>query len=169
MRTRSLSASLLALAPLAACGGGASGPEPLTPPATTLAAATPTPAPVASPTPPPCDGCEEPVDNNNPAARLSIRLYIVTDKDGQQVFDWDPEQIGVGWHLTLDATAKDAEGRETNGDRIVRWFIDNEALVKVGGEHLHQTKLTPRAPGQIIVYAKQDGVESNRLRFVFVP
>jgi hypothetical protein len=170
MRTRSLPASLLALALLAACGGGTSGPEPITPPATTLAAATPTPVPVASPTPPPpCEGCEEPVDNNNPAARLSIRLYILTDQDGQQVFDWDPEQIGVGWHMTLDATAKDAEGRETNGDRIVRWFIDNEALVKVGGDHLHQTKLTPRAPGQIVVYAKQDGVESNRLRFVFVP
>lgn len=171
MRTLSLSPGLLALGLLAACGGGTSGPEPITPPVTTLASPTPTPVPVTSPTPPPpvCEDCEAPVDNNNPAVRLSIRLYIVTDDDGRQVSDWDPEQLGVGWHLTLDATAKDAEGRETNGDKVVRWFIDNEALVKVGGSHLHQTKLTPRAPGQIVVHAKQDGVESNRLRLVFVP
>jgi hypothetical protein len=173
MSTRSLAGALWALALLAGCGGGTSGPEPITPtPATTLAAAaTPTPVPAASPTPPPAacaPPCEAPVENNNPAARLSIRLYIVTDEEGRQVFDWDPEQIGVGWHLTIDATAKDAENRETNGEKVVRWFIDNEALVKVGGSHLHQTKLTPRAPGQIIMYAKQDGVESNRLRFVFV-
>ena len=171
MRTHSLSPGLLALGLLAGCGGGTSGPEPITPPVTTLALPTPTPVPVTSPTPPPpaCEDCETPVDNNNPAVRLSIRLYIVTDEEGRQVFDWDPEELGVGWHLTLDATAKDAEGRETNGDKVVRWFIDNEALVKVGGSHLHQTKLTPRAPGQIVVYAKQDGVESNRLRLVFVP
>lgn len=173
MKLPSLASGLMALALLAACGGGTSGPEPITPPVTTVAAATPTPVPAASPTPPPpaaCDEpCEPPVENNSPAVRLSIRLYIVTDDEGQQRFDWDLEHLGVGWHLTLDATAKDAENRETNGDKVVRWFIDNEALVKVGGSHLHQTKLTPRAPGQIVVYAKQDGVESNRLRLVFVP
>lgn len=173
MKTPSVGLALIASSLLAACGGGTSTPGAVTPPVT-VAAATPTPVPaVASPTPvpsPPCEPpCEEPVDNNNPATRLTIRLYIVTDDEGQQIFDWDPEAIGVGWHLTLDATAKDAEGRETNGDRIVRWFIDNEALVKVGGQHLHQTKLTARAPGQIVVYAKQDGIESNRLRLVFVP
>lgn len=165
---RSLPA-LAAAALLAGCGGGTSTPVAVAPP-TTVAAATPTPVPITQPTPPPCeDPCEPPVDNNNPAVRLTIRLYILTDDEGRQVFDWDPEMIGVGWHMTLDATAKDAEGRETNGDKVVRWFIDNEALVKVGGSHLHQTKLTPRAPGQIEVYAKQDGVVSNRLRFVFVP
>lgn len=170
MRTVALPLALAACALLPACGGGASGPEPVTPPVT-VAAATPTPVPAAppAPTPEPCEEpCEEPVDNNNPAARLTIRLYILTDTEGRQVFDWDPEAIGVGWHMTLDATAKDAEGRETNGDKVVRWFIDNEALVKVGGQHLHQIKLTPRAPGQIQVYAKQDGVVSKTLKFVFV-
>lgn len=170
MKTPSAGFVLALACLLAACGGGAS--SPVTPPAT-VAVATPTPVPaVASPTPVPepacAPPCEPPVDNNNPAVRLTIRLYIVTDDEGRQVSDWDPEMIGVGWHLTLDATAKDAEGRETNGDKVVRWFIDNEALVKVGGQHLHQTKLTPRAPGQIEVYAKQDGVTSNKLRFVFV-
>jgi hypothetical protein len=171
MRAHAIPLALVAAGLLTSCGGGASAPESITPPVT-LAAATPTPVPAAppTPTPPPCDApCEAPVDNNNPAVRLTIRLYILTDEDGQQVLDWDPEHIGVGWHLTLDATAKDAEGRETNGDRVVRWFIDNEALVKVGGDHLHQTKLTPLAPGQIEVYAKEDGAVSNRLRFVFVP
>jgi hypothetical protein len=166
--SRSLPA-LAAVGLLAGCGGGTSTPEPVAPPATTVAVATPTPVPVTQPTPPPCEEpCEPPVDNNNPAVRLSIRLYILTDDEGRQIHDWDPEMIGVGWHLTLDATAKDAEGNETRGDRVVRWFIDNPGLVKVGGSHLHQTKLTPRGPGQIVVYAKQDGVESNRLRFVFV-
>jgi hypothetical protein len=171
MRTLALPLALAAAGLLTSCGGGTSAPEPIVPPAT-IAAATPTPVPAASaaPTPQPCpDPCEPPVDNNNPATRLTIRLYILTDDEGRQVSDWDPEAIGVGWHMTLDATAKDAEGRETNGDRVVRWFIDNEALVKVGGQHLHQIKLTPRAPGQIEVYARQDGVDSKKLRFVFVP
>jgi hypothetical protein len=171
MRRLTLPLALAASSLLPACGGGTNAPEPIAPPVT-VAAATPTPVPAATapPTPAPCEEpCEPPVENNNPAVRLSIRLYILTDDQGRQVHDWDPEEIGVGWHLTLDATAKDAEGRETNGDRVVRWFIDNEALVKVGGQHLHQTKLTPRAPGRIEVYAKQDGVVSNTLRFAFVP
>lgn len=171
MRILALPLALAAGGLLTSCGGGTSAPEPVAPPAT-VAAATPTPVPAASaaPTPEPCeDPCEPPVDNNKPAVRLSIRLYVLTDDKGRQVSDWDPGMIGVGWHMTLDATAKDAEGKETNGERVVRWFIDNPALVKQGGDHLHQTKLTPSAPGQIEVYAKQDGVVSNRLRFVFVP
>jgi hypothetical protein len=145
-------------------------PEPIVQPPITVAAATPTPVPAAPPpSTTPCEDCEAPVDNNNPATKLTIRLYILTDDEGRQLSEWDPEMIGVGWHLTLDATAKDAQGRETNGDRVVRWFIDNPGLVREGGQHLHQTKLTPVAPGQIEVYAKQDGVVSNKLRFVFVP
>jgi hypothetical protein len=170
MRTLTLPLAMAAAGLLASCGGGTSAPEPIAPPVTVAATPTPVPATTPPPTPAPCeDPCEPPVDNNNPAVRLSIRLYILTDDEGRQVSDWDPEAIGVGWHMTLDATAKDAEGRETNGDRVVRWFIDNPGLVKEGGDHLHQTKLTPLAPGQIEVYAKQDGVVSNRLRFVFVP
>lgn len=172
MRTVGAVSGLVAVTLWAACGGSSSAPDAAAPPPEAPPAATPTPVPITPPTPavPSCeDPCEPPVDNNNPAVRVSIRLYILTDDKGRQVRDWDPEMLPVGWHLTLDAVAKDAEGRETNGDKVLRWFIDNEAIVKVGGNHSHQTKITPTAPGQIEVYAKQDGVTSNQLRFVFIP
>jgi hypothetical protein len=136
-------------------------------------APTPTPAPEPTPTPlpapPACpEPCEEPVTNDSPAARLNIRLYILTDEHGELVRGYDTEAIPVGWRLTLDATAKDSQGRETNGEKVVRWFVDNDGIVQVGGSHLHQLKVTPRAPGRIEVSARQDGVSSNTLKFRFV-
>jgi hypothetical protein len=160
----------MALALLCGCGGGGSAPLAPAPPAPApTPAPTPEPTPTPTPSPPSCsEPCEAPVTNNNPAARLSIRLYILTNEDGQLVRDYDTEAIPVGWRLTLDATAKDAQGRETNGDRVVRWFVDNEGIVQLGGSHLHQIKVTPQAPGRIEVYARQDGVNSNTLKFRFV-
>lgn len=161
---------LLALVALPACGGGSSAP-PVTPIVATPTpppAATPEPTPAATLPPPPCEECEPAVDSNTPATRLTIRLYILTNDKGRQIRSYDPEKIPVGWHLTLDAVAKDAEGRETNGEKVLRWFVDNPGIVEQGGNHPHQTKLTPTAEGQIEVYGKQDGVSSNVLRFVFV-
>lgn len=155
---------------LAACGTGASAPDPVptaTVPTTTLAS--PPAAPTPTPTPACPDPCEPAVDNDAPAAKLTIRLYILTDDHGRLLSNYDPQELRVGWHLTLDAVAKDAQGRETNGSKVLRWSIENEGIVKVGGTHPHQVKITPQAPGEIEVSAKQDGVVSNRLRFVFYP
>jgi len=167
---RSTSLPLIALLALPACGGGPNGAAPVTP---IVATPTPTPAATAAPTPvpaptPTCDECEPAVESNTPATRLTIRLYILTNDKGKQIRNYDPEKIPVGWHLTLDAVAKDVEGRETNGEKILRWFIDNPGLVEQGGNHPHQTKITPTAEGQVEVYGKQDGATSNVLRFVFV-
>jgi hypothetical protein len=162
---------LIALLALTACGGGSSAPDPVvvpTPAATPAPTPTPEPTPVAAATPVPCDECEPAVESNTPAARLTIRLYILTNDKGRQIRSYDPEKIPVGWHLTLDAVAKDAQGRETNGEKVLRWFVDNPGIVDQGGNHPHQTKLTPTAEGQIEVYGRQDGVTSNVLRFVFV-
>ena len=171
-RVRVSSLALAALAVFSACGGG--GPAAPAPPPPTVAPA-PTPTPVPAPTPEPApstcpaDVCgEQPVTNDNPAARLTIRLYILTNEGGQLVRDYDPQAIPVGWRLTLDATAKDAEGNETNGRKVVHWAVENSGIVQVGGSHLHQLKITPRATGPIEVSARQDGVDSNTLRFRFV-
>jgi hypothetical protein len=161
---------LLALLVLPACGGGSSAPPPVTPIVATPTppAVTQPPIPAATLPPPPCEECEPAVDSNTPAARLTIRLYILTNDKGKQIRNYDPEKIPVGWHLTLDAVAKDAEGRETNGEKVLRWFVDNPGIVEQGGNHPHQTKLTPTAEGQVEVYGRQDNVSSNVLKFVFV-
>jgi hypothetical protein len=163
--------TMAALLALAACGGGSGPTTPAASPPTPAPEPTPAPTPVPTPTPSPstCPECEPPVTNNNPAVRLNIRLYILTNENGALVRDYDPEAIPVGWRLTLDATAKDAMNQETNGDKVVRWFVDNPGIVQVGGSHLHQLKVTPRTPGRIEVYARQDGVDSNTLKFRFVP
>jgi hypothetical protein len=160
--------SLAALAVLSACGGSPTMPAIVSPTPAPTAAPTPapTPAPVATPTP--CDECEPAVESNTPATRLTIRLYILTNDKGKQIRNYDPEKIPVGWHLTLDAVAKDADGRETNGEKVLRWFVDNPGVVEQGGNHPHQTKLTPTEEGQVEVYGKQDGATSNVLKFVFV-
>jgi hypothetical protein len=168
---RSLAVAGLVL--LSACGGGGNMSPTPTAPVTPAPAPAPTPEPTPAPTPTPppsscADPCEAPVTNDSPAARLNIRLYILTDEHGQLVREYDTEAIPVGWRLTLDATAKDAQGRETNGQKVVRWFVDNEGIVQLGGSHLHQVKITPREPGRIEVYARQDGVDSNTLKFRFV-
>jgi hypothetical protein len=167
---RSTTLPLIALLALPACGGGSSAPDPIAPTPAPTAAPTPTPTatPVTAATPTPCDECEPTVESNTPATRLTIRLYILTNDKGRQIRNYDPEKIPVGWHLTLDAVAKDAEGRETNGEKVLRWFVDNPGIVEQGGNHPHQTKITPTAEGRIEVVGRQDGVTSNVLRFVFV-
>jgi hypothetical protein len=167
---RSTALPLILLLALPACGGGSSAPDKVSPTPAPTAAPTPTPTatPVTAATPTPCDECEPTVESNTPATRLTIRLYILTNDKGKQIRNYDPEKIPVGWHLTLDAVAKDVDGRETNGEKVLRWFVDNPGLVEQGGNHPHQTKITATAEGRVEVYGKQDGATSNVLRFVFV-
>ena len=154
----------------AGCDGGAPGtpdrPAPLpTPVPTPVAAATPLP----EPTPEPCTQglCEEPVTNRNKAVRLTLRLYSVTDGQGNRVNLTVDDDIPIGYILVIDATAKDAEGKETEGRNPIVWYFVNEILAKVGGQQSHQKRVIPRAPGNMFVTAKVDGVTSNELSLRF--
>jgi hypothetical protein len=159
---------------LAACGGSSSSaPDPVLLPESITA--TPTPAPTATPTPAPspspaaCGGCEAPVTNAAPPARLTIKVYKVVDRNEvlQPLTDRDP--IPVGFKVTIDATAKDANEQETNGvSGWVAFFIDDEDVAQLDGNHAFQRKVKASAPGTVQVWANLDGVRSNTLTLRFV-
>jgi hypothetical protein len=166
--------AVLVLIPLlvAACGGGtASAPDPVLLPESIPA--TPTPAPSTTPAPSPspalCDGCEAPVTNAAPPARLTIKVYKVVDRNEalQPLTDRDP--IPVDFKVTIDATAKDANEQETNGvSGWVAFFIDDEDVAQLDGNHAFQRKVKASAPGTVRVWANLDGVRSNTLTLRFV-
>jgi hypothetical protein len=159
-----------------ACSGGRSSPSAPAP----IAVSTPTPEPTPSPSPSPtatpapspspsgtpCPPgvCEDPVTNDTPAARVTVRLYKVANQDGelQQGFTED-SQIPVGYEATIDVVAKDEEGKETLGQGPVEFRFSDERLVRVGGNHRYQRRLTVLKAGELQVRATLDGVESNPL------
>lgn len=153
---------------LLACGGGTTipgGPLPVVTPTPTPA---PTPTPTPAPTPAPCAGCEAPVTNTNPPARLTIKVYKVTDRNEVLQPLTERDLIPVGFKVTVDATAKDHEERETNGvSGWVAFFVSDEDVVEVGGNHAFQRKLTARKAGTVDVWANLDGVRSNTLTLKF--
>src|SRR5262245_34485089 len=132
---------------LAGCGGEATPTAPTAAPAPSpVAAPTPAPTPTATPAPAPtpCTQglCEPPVTNNNPAARLNLRLYAVEDGAGQIVkglTEQDP--IPVGYVARLDVVAKDAEDKETNGVSVIGFSFSDLSLITVQGNHTHQRRL----------------------------
>ena len=155
---------------LAGCGGS----TPTTPVVPTPAPTpTPTPAPAATPVPEPTPDtctqglCEEPTSNRNKAVRLTLRLYTVTDGQGNRVDLTVDDDIPLGYILIIDATAKDENGKETLGRNAIQWYFVNESLAKVGGQHSHQKRVIPKAAGNMFVYAKVDGVTSNELQLRF--
>lgn len=145
-----------------ACSGSPAAPTPQPTPTPTPA---PTPTPTPQPTPTPdCGGCEPPVTNANPPARLTIRVYKVVDKNEVLQPLTERDLIPVGFKVTVDATAKDADERETNGiSGWVAYFVSDEDVVNVGGNHPFQRKLTGLKEGTVEVWAKLDGVRSNTL------
>jgi hypothetical protein len=158
---------------LPGCGesNGASG----TP--TPVAVATPTPAPSPTPvvsepshtpTPPPCTQglCEAPVTNTNAPIRLTIRVYKVEDPDGKLVSGYTTE-FPVGYKVTIDATAKDEANDDTLGSADVSFGVSDDSLVRVGGNHNFQRKLTAVRPGDLRVWARLDGIDSNVLDLSF--
>lgn len=170
--------TLVVLASITAtgCGGAtpvAPAPQPtpapsLTPPP--VPEATPTPTPSPSPSPELCDGCEEPVTNTNPPAKLTLRLYTVEDGFGRFISRPDPlDPIPIGWYARIDVTAKDDFGDETNGDRPPTFNWTNGFLVDVGGGHSHQRRMKVLAAGSSDFWVRQQGVESNRLTLHFGP
>jgi hypothetical protein len=165
-----LGATLLVAVSLAACGGS----SPVTPTPSPTPVATPTPAPTPTPTPvptpTPCTQglCEEPVTNTNPPVRLTLRLYTVESPSGGFTAQPDPgTPITVGHIARLDVTAKDVDNRETIGRGDVEFFYSNPVLVRVFGNHTHQRRLEVLRPGQLDIWATQDGVRSNVLTLTF--
>jgi len=143
--------------------------------ATPVAVATPTPAPSPTPVaadpshtpaPPPCDGCEAPVTNTNTPVRLTIRVYKVEDLNGKLVSGFTTE-FPVGYKVTIDATAKDVDNRDTLGSANVDFFVSDDSLIRIGGNHNFQRKLTARRAGDLQVWASLDGVDSNIVDLTF--
>ena len=158
--------ALAVLLVVAGCGGSAP-TAPVVPTPAPTPAPTPTPAatPVPEPTPEPCtEGlCEEPTSNRNKAVRLTLRLYTVTDGVGNRVNLTVDDDIPLGYILVIDATAKDAEGKETLGKNLIQWHFANASLAKIGGHHSHQRRVIPKSPGNMFVTATLDGATSNEL------
>ena len=134
-------------------------------------APTPTPTPTPEPTPTPteeCDGCEPTVNNRNSPVRLTLRLYTVEDGFGKFVRNPNPlDLIPLNWFARLDVVAKDAEGKETNGNEDVVWHFSDCCLAKVSGNHTHQRRLKALEPGSLDVWVTQEGVQSNTLTLNF--
>ena len=166
-----LAAALL----LAGCDGSA----PLTPVTAASVAPTPAPTPVPTPAPTPapggdevdsCDGCEPPVTNRNSPVRLTLRLYTLEDGLGQ--FIRNPSTLDViplNWFARLDVVAKDAEGKETNGNEEVVWHFSDDSLARVSGNHTHQRRLKALQAGYLEVWVTQEGVQSNTIGLTFGP
>ena len=120
--------------------------------------------PSPSPTPCPPGVCEDPVTNDTPAARVTVRLYTVTNQDGELQHGFTADSpIPVGYQVTLDVVAKDEDEKETTGQGPVEFQFSNPSLVRVGGNHRYQRRLTVLKAGELKVTATLDAVESNPL------
>ena len=161
-----------ALALSIACGGATPTSTILPSPVPT---ATPTPAPAPTPTPEPTPTpctqglCEPKVVNDSPADRLTLRLYTIEDGQGNFISNPDPDNvIAVGSLARIDATAKDADGKETNGLGSIEFFFNDPSLVKIaGGNGPQQRRLRVLKPGRLVCWTELDGVQSNQLTLHF--
>lgn len=147
------------------CGSSTSPAEPT--PSAPAATPAPTPTPVANPpqhdpTPPPCNGCEPPVTNTNPPVRLTIRIYKIQDLNGT-VIAGIPPSIPLGYTVTIDATPKDANNKDTLGSGTVDFSFSDMSLIDVGSNHGFQKKLKILGEGLLEVKASLDGIDSNTL------
>ena len=151
-----------------------SDPLPVAPIAPTPAP--PTPAPTAAPTPAPtptpgpeiCDECEPIVTNRASPVRLTLRLYTIEDGFGKFVRNPDPlAVVPLGWFARLDVVAKDAEGKETNGNEDIVWHYSDCCLARESGNHTHQRRLKALAPGYLEVWVTQEGIRSNTIGLTF--
>jgi hypothetical protein len=156
-----------------ACGGGAAGPNTPTP----TPAPTPTPTPAPAPTPTPCP--EGACGNTNAPVRATLRLYLMWDPAGDLVEPTpDPvrqvlqQPVPVGSKIRFDVVGRDANDRETNGQKNITFVYSEGAnLVEDVGvrENGFQKDVRVAAPGRFSVYVVFDGVASNAIAFTFVP
>jgi hypothetical protein len=157
-----------------ACGGSMP-TSTIVPSPVPVPTATPTPAPAPTPTPEPTptpctEGlCEPKIVNDAPAERLTLRLYTVEDGFGNFISNPDPDNgIPVGSLARIDATAKDEDGKETNGLGSIEFFFNEPSLVKIaGGNGPQQRRLRVLKPGRLVCWAVLDGVQSNLLTLYF--
>jgi hypothetical protein len=144
-----------------------------TPPPVAVATPTPTPAPTPTPdpTPTPCTQglCEPKVVNDAPAARLTLRLYTIEDGYGNFISNPDPNDgIKVGSIARIDATAKDEDGKETNGLGNIQFYFNDTSLMKVsGGNGPQQRRLRVMKAGRLVCWTELDGIQSNQLTLYF--
>ena len=159
---------------LPACGGGSAGP---TTPATPAPTPTPIAQPTPTPTPTPCvDGA---CGNTNTVVRVRFRLYLVLDASGSPVSPTpDPvrgvlrEPLPAGYRVRFDVVGEDSRGRETNGQKNIRWVVtEGEGNVEDLGirEEGFQRDYRLRTPGPFSVYVEFDGVASNSIAITIVP
>lgn len=156
-----------------ACGGGGTPTSSIVP--TPLPTATPTPVPAPTPTPEPTPTpctqglCEPKVVNDAPADRLTLRLYTIEDGYGNFISNPDPDEgIKVGSIARIDATAKDEDGKETNGLGNIEFFFSDTSLVKIsGGNGPQQRRLRVLKAGRLVCWAELDGIQSNLLTLYF--
>jgi hypothetical protein len=159
---------------LVACGGGTP-TSVIVPSPVAVSTPTPTPAPAPTPTPEPtptpCNQglCEPKVVNDAPAAKLTLRLYTIEDGHGGFISNPDPDEgIRVGLVARLDATAKDEDGKETNGLGNIQFFFNDPSLVKIsGGNGPQQRRLTVLKAGRLVCWVELDGIRSNMLTLYF--
>ena len=159
---------------LPGCGGGSAAPQSPSTPAPTPAP-TPTPVVIATPTPCPEGACE----NTNAPVRVTLRLYLMWDPAGNLVEPTpDPvqqvlrEPVRVGSRIRFDIVGRDANERETNGQKNITYVytLGPELVEDVNvREEGFQKDVRVRAPGTFSVYAVFDGVASNSIRFTFIP
>jgi len=156
-----------------ACGSGGTPTSTIVPSPVPVPTATPTPAPAPTPdpTPTPCTQglCEPKVVNDAPAARLTLRLYTIEDGQGNFISNPDPDEgIRVGATARIDATAKDADGKETNGLGSIQFFFNEPSLVKIaGGNGPQQRRLKVLKVGRLVCWTELDGIQSNLLTLYF--
>lgn len=156
-----------------ACGGSGTPTSTIVP--TPLPTATPTPVPAPTPTPDPTPTpctqglCEPKVVNDAPAARLTLRLYTIEDGYGGFISNPDPNDgIKVGAIARIDATAKDEDGKETNGLGNIEFFFNDKSLVQIGGGNgPQQRRLKVLKAGRLVCWATLDGIQSNLLTLYF--
>jgi hypothetical protein len=94
--------------------------------------------------------------------RLTIRVYKVQDLNGT-VIAGIPPSIPVGYTVTIDATPKDKDNRDTLGSGTVDFTFSDLSLVKVTSNHGFQKKLKVLGAGDLEVQASLDGIDSNVL------
>jgi len=168
-RRAASSMAALILAGLAGCGNPTQPIVPTpAPTATPTPVPAPTPTPVPTPTPCPQGLCEAPVENTEPAVRVTMRLYTVEDGGGSFVANPDPnEPIPPGFWARLDVTSKDKDGLETNGNGEVEFFFSRPRSIEVAGGHTNQRRVKALEPVTVDCWATQDGVRSNTLTLTF--
>ena len=172
-RPPSFAAALFVLVAIAACNDDPP-PTGAAPVDVIVPSPSPTPAPTAPPvpTPTPCTTgtCEAPTTNAAPPETVEVRLYWVRIPGGNEIASncTERDPIPVGYTFAVDLTARDANGKPTNGRGDIQWnYGGSEWMVQTATGHSFQPKHTVLGVGDFQVQAVLDGVASPWLHLTF--